>query len=459
MKKKMKFQHNLNIIMIFSDNMYSKKIATILILSFLILGAKAQQMLTLNEALKIALANNYAIQLAKNDAEIAKNSNYAGAAGMLPIIAATASQDNVVNNTAQKFLNGSENNKDAAKSNQLNAGVELGWTIFDGLKMFATKNKLNQLQDIGELRMRLQIEQNYSRIMRAYFDISQNKKLLNAYKQSVKISNERLQQANDKYTVGKVSKTEVLKAQVDLNTDKSALMKQQYLLQNAKINLNQLLARDLMTDFEVEENILVNQELKLLELQSKAQSQNTNLLIVKKNLQINSFVINEIKAERMPSVQLKTGYNINRQASEAGFLQSSQTNGYHYGAALSLNVFNGFSTDRRLQNAKLNLKSTDFVLKDSLSKLDLAVQQNYNTYTLALQLLQFETENVTVAQTNFELANEQYKVGVITALELRDAQQNYVLSQTRLSAAQFDAKIAETELLRLSADIFKVLTN
>ncbi len=459
MKKKMKFQHNLNIIMIFSDNMYSKKIATILILSFLILGAKAQQMLTLNEALKIALANNYAIQLAKNDAEIAKNSNYAGAAGMLPIIAATASQDNVVNNTAQKFLNGSENNKDAAKSNQLNAGVELGWTIFDGLKMFATKNKLNQLQDIGELRMRLQIEQNFSRIMRAYFDISQNKKLLNAYKQSVKISNERLQQANDKYTVGKVSKTEVLKAQVDLNTDNSALMKQQNLLQNAKINLNQLLARDLMTDFEVEENILVNQELKLLELQSKAQSQNTNLLIVKKNLQINSFVINEIKAERMPSVQLKTGYNINRQASEAGFLQSSQTNGYHYGAALSLNVFNGFSTDRRLQNAKLNLKSTDFVLKDSLSKLDLAVQQNYNTYTLALQLLQFETENVTVAQTNFELANEQYRVGVITAIELRDAQQNYLLSQTRLSAAQFDAKIAETELLRLSADIFKVLTN
>ncbi len=459
MKKKMKFQHNLNIIMIFSDKMYSKKIATILILSFLILGAKAQQMLTLNEALKIALANNYAIQLAKNDAEIAKNSNYAGAAGMLPIIAATASQDNVVNNTAQKFLNGSENNKDAAKSNQLNAGVELGWTIFDGLKMFATKNKLNQLQDIGELRMRLQIEQNFSRIMRAYFDISQNKKLLNAYKQSVKISNERLQQANDKYTVGKVSKTEVLKAQVDLNTDNSALMKQQNLLQNAKINLNQLLARDLMTDFEVEENILVNQELKLLELQSKAQSQNTNLLIVKKNLQINSFVINEIKAERMPSVQLKTGYNINRQASEAGFLQSSQTNGYHYGAALSLNVFNGFSTDRRLQNAKLNLKSTDFVLKDSLSKLDLAVQQNYNTYTLALQLLQFETENVTVAQTNFELANEQYRVGVITAIELRDAQQNYLLSQTRLSAAQFDAKIAETELLRLSADIFKVLTN
>ncbi|MFA9215204.1 MAG: TolC family protein, partial [Candidatus Methylacidiphilales bacterium] len=317
----------------------------------------------------------------------------------------------------------------------------------------------NQLQAIGELRMRAQIEQNFSRIIRAYFDIVQNKKQLNALQQSVTISIDRLKLANDKLAVGKVSKTEVLKAQVDLNTDKSAWMKQQNLVQNAKANLNQLLARDLTTDFEVDDKIEINKDLKLADLQSKAQTQNTNLMITKKNYQVSAFTINEIKAERMPTVQLKTGYNYNKQNSEAGFLQSSQTNGYHYGAALNLNVFNGFSVDKRLQNARLSLKSTDFVLKDSLTKLDLAIQQNYNSYAMALQLLQFETENVTVAQSNFDLANEQYKVGVITALELRDAQQNLVLSQTRLSASHYDAKVAETELLRLTAEILKVFGN
>lgn len=441
------------------NKLFSNKIVTVFVLSLVFMGAKAQQILTLNEALKLALANNYSIQLAKNEAEITQNSNYAGAAEMLPTVAATASQDNVINNTQQKFLNGTENNKDGAKSNQLNAGVELGWTIFDGLKMFATKNKLNQLQAIGELRMRAQIEQNFSRIIRAYFDIVQNKKQLNALQQSVTISTDRLKLANDKLAVGKVSKTEVLKAQVDLNTDKSALMKQQNLVQNAKANLNQLLARDLTTDFEVDDKIDINKDLKLADLQSKAQTQNTNLMITKKNYQVSAFTINEIKAERMPTVQLRTGYNYNRQTSEAGFLQSSQNIGYHYGAALNLNVFNGFSVDKRLQNARLSLKSTDFVLKDSLTKLDLAIQQNYNSYAMALQLLQFETENVTVAQSNFDLANEQYKVGVITALELRDAQQNLLLSQTRLSASQYDAKIAETELLRLTAEILKVVSN
>ncbi len=436
---------------------FFRKITGIVFISLMFFNAQAQKILILNEALKLALENNFSIQVARNEAEISKNNNYAGAAGMLPTLAASANQDNVVNNTQQKFLNGTENNRDVAKSNQLNAGVELGWTIFDGLKMFATKNKLNQLQEIGELKMKLQIEQIFSRVIRAYFEIVQLKKVLNALQQSVTISTERLKLTNDKFTLGKVSKAEVLKAQVDLNTDKSAYMKQLNTLQNAKINLNQLLARSLIIDFEVAENILINKDLKLNELQNKAQLQNTNLLIVKKNNQISSTIINEIKAERLPTLQFKTGYNFNKQSSEAGFLQSSQNNGFHYGAALNFNLFNGFTTDRRITNAILNLKSTDITLKDSLNKLDLAVKQTFNNYSLALQLLTLEIENIDLAKNSFELVNEQYKVGVITAIELRDAQQKLLLSETQLSTLQLEAKIAEIELQRLCAEITKMI--
>ncbi len=436
---------------------FFRKITGIVLISLMFFNAQAQKILILNEALKLALENNFSIQVARNEAEISKNNNYAGAAGMLPTLAASANQDNVVNNTQQKFLNGTENNRDVAKSNQLNAGVELGWTIFDGLKMFATKNKLNQLQEIGELKMKLQIEQIFSRVIRAYFEIVQLKKVLNALQQSVTISTERLKLTNDKFTLGKVSKAEVLKAQVDLNTDKSAYMKQLNTLQNAKINLNQLLARSLIIDFEVAENILINKDLKLNELQNKAQLQNTNLLIVKKNNQISSTIINEIKAERLPTLQFKTGYNFNKQSSEAGFLQSSQNNGFHYGAALNFNLFNGFTTDRRITNAILNLKSTDITLKDSLNKLDLAVKQTFNNYSLALQLLALEIENIDLAKNSFELVNEQYKVGVITAIELRDAQQKLLLSETQLSTLQLEAKIAEIELQRLCAEITKMI--
>lgn len=437
----------------------SFKIAVLLLMSILFLNTKAQQLLTLNEALKIALENNYSIQVAKNEAEITKNNNYAGAAGMLPTIAATANQDNVVNNTQQKFLNGTENNRDDAKSNQFNAGVDLGWTIFDGLKMFATKNKLNQLQQIGELKMRLQIEQSFYRIIMAYLSIVQNKKLLKAYEQGLIISEQRLELVNNKYNVGKVSKNEVLKAQVDLNTDKALLLKQQNVLLNSKNILNQYLARNIETNFEIDEKIEINKNLTFDEIQKKAIAQNTNLMIVKKNNEITSFYINEIKAERLPTLQLKTGYNFNRQNSEAGFLQASQTNGFHYGAALNLNLLNGFSLNKRLKSAQLNSRITDLILKDSISKLELNVHQIFNTYMLALKLYQIETENILVAESSFKLSNEQYQIGVISAMELREAQQNLLLNSIRLNNALIETKMAEMELLRVSAEIFKMVTN
>ncbi len=148
-----------------------KYLSVLLALIAGISSVSAQQVLTLSDALKMALENNYAIQVAKNDAAISANNNRLGAAGMLPTIAGTVNQDNQVIDTRQKFLNGTENNRDGAKSNNLNANIELGWTIFDGFKMFAAKNRLEELQKVGELKMRSNIEQTFMRITKAYYDV------------------------------------------------------------------------------------------------------------------------------------------------------------------------------------------------------------------------------------------------------------------------------------------------
>ena len=76
---------------------------------------------------------------------------------------------------------------------------------------------------------------------------------------------------------------------------------------------------------------------------------------------------------------------------------------------------------------------------------------------MALQLLAIEIENIDLAKNSFELVNEQYKVGLITAIELRDVQQKLLLSETQLSALQLDAKIAEIELQKLCAEITKMI--
>lgn len=416
-------------------------------------GIRAQVMLKLTDALKLALESNYAIQLAKNDAEISKINNSAGAAGMYPLIAGTVSQDNQVTDTRQKFLNNTENNRTGAKANQLNAGVELSWTLFNGFKMFAAKNRLEQLQQMGELRLKMQIEQTFIRVIKAYSDIVVAQQTFNMLQQAVQISERRLQSGKDKYEAGKASKTEFLKAQVDLNTDKSALMRQAVTLKNLKLVFNQLLARELETEFSVEPRLMFSNNMSLADLQRKTVQQNSSLMLIQKNQQVNLLLTKEIVAERYPSLQLRSGYNYSNQESQAGFLQSSSNNGYHYGGGISLTLFNGFDINRRIKNAQLINRSADMAYKDSLSKVQSNLYQVFNTYSMALELINMEEQNLANARENFAIAEEQDKVGVITALELRDAQQSLLQNELRLVVAHYEAKLAETELLRLSGDL------
>ena len=158
----------------------------------------------------------------------------------------------------------------------------------------------------------------------------------------------------------------------------------------------------------------------------------------------------------MPTLQLKSGYNIQRQESEAGFLQSSQNNGFHYGVGLSINLFNGYNVNNRIKNAQLQLKSTELIYTDSLTKLQQQFQAAYNNYLLSTTLINLEKENVKVAKENYDIASEQYKMGVITSIELRDAQQNLLASELRLLTATYESKLNETELLRLSGELVKL---
>lgn len=414
----------------------------------------AQEVLTLNDALKIALSNSFSIQLAKNDAEITKINNSTGAAGMLPQITGVLNQDNQSQNTRQKFITGAENNRDGAKTTLLNGGVELGWTIFNGFKMFATRNKLKELQDIGELKMKFQIEQTFARITKSYADAVGAKQQLKSNEELVKISEERLRLAMEKNKAGRAAKTEVLRAQVDLNTDKSLLMRQENTLQNAKMNLNILLGRNAETSFDVQDSLPVSSDYQLEQLLGKT-NDNTTLQIAKKNQYTGMLALREARADRFPVIQLKTGYNFSNQQSQAGLVSSSVNNGYHFGAGLNINLFNGFDVNRKIQVAKLSYNSIDLQYKDSLLRVQAAIRQAYQNYVLSKKLLDFEKENVTIAVENFEISAEQYKVGVITSLEYREAQQNLLNARLRFTQAMLEAKMNESEIQRLSGELVK----
>ena len=122
------------------------------------LSAQSDAVLSYQQVVAMALQSNYDIQIANNNAEIAAKQNTFGNAGFMPKIDVISNGNLATNNTNQKFSNGLEVNQDNVKSNTLNSGAYLSWSIFDGLKMFATKERLNLLAQQGELGFKIQIE-------------------------------------------------------------------------------------------------------------------------------------------------------------------------------------------------------------------------------------------------------------------------------------------------------------
>jgi len=413
----------------------------------------AQNNLSLKQAFEMALQNNFSIQIASNDYTVSRLNNSVGNAGMLPSINGLVTQDNQQLDTKQKFLNGNENNRDGAKSNQLNAAVELNWTLFNGMKMFATKNKLEELQAMGKTRLNQQIEGVLTRVARSYMEVVLASAQLKSAEEFVRISEKRLQFAKDRFMAGKSSKAEVLNAQVNLNSDMAAYKRLETQYKNSKLNLTQLLGMELTFDFAPSDSLNPAEAMVYDEIKMAAASQNSGLKMAALNKDVAQYQLREIQSERYPVLQFKSGYSYSRSQSEAGFLQSANNSGFHYGGALTLNVFNGFDVDRRIHNAQLNYKNAGLLYKDSLLKVDIAVTQAFNVYQTNLELYQFEQKNVQVAKENFDIAREQYEVGLISLNDLRVAQVNYLQTINRMLSSAFETRMSEMELKRLSGKL------
>ena len=200
---------------------------------------QAQDILTLEEAVTLALENNYEIKIAANNSKIDATNNNLANAGMLPTLSANLNNNNSQTNTNQTQADGSQRTLNNAKNFSLTYGVGLDWTVFDGLSMFARKEQLATLEAQGKAELQATILNRISDVYLTYYDLVQQQHVMASIDSAIVISNERVTTAQNRFSIGKASKLELLNAQVDLNTDKSLLLSQKEMYKKTKIKLNE----------------------------------------------------------------------------------------------------------------------------------------------------------------------------------------------------------------------------
>ena len=413
----------------------------------------AQNMLSLEEAIATGLKNNYAISISRNEAAIAENNSSLGNAGFLPSITADAGYAESTQDTKQQFVAGNFIDRKGAESESRRTGLALSWTVFDGFRMFNARRRLANLQEIGETGLRAEAEVTVAEIVAAYFDVVRQERILNAAQEAVEISQRRVELAEERFAVGSGAGLEVLQAKVDLNTDRSSLLRQELAVTNAKIALNQLLAREPTTEFTPSDTIRIAFDLNYDNLKQATGRRNSALQVAAMNRNVSRLELKEVQAERLPEINLTSGYNYSRSSSSAGFVVSSRATGYNFGLTASLNLFDGFNTNRRAENARMAIQNADLAYQEMANEIEARLAAAFQNYQKSSQLIALERENLKVAQENVDVTFERFRLGTITSVELREAQVNFINAGNRIVLAEYDAKVAETELLRLSGQL------
>lgn len=424
---------------------------------FAVTAVQAQDIMNLQDAIALALRNNYDIRMSRNDsASYALDNEYAYAA-FLPRLNATATK--VWNNNAQKqeLQNGNKPSASGIKSNNLQASVNLQWTLFDGLKMFVTRDKLEEFERLGALGVKNQVVNTVAAVVNGYFDIVRQKQQLKAIEEQISINEERVKLADRKLSVGLGSKPELLQARVDLNAQKAQQLQQRTLIAQLRDNLNQLIGFKTGSVYEVNDSIPINTTLQYGDLRNELEKYNPGLLFAKKNIDIAQLTVKERKADYLPTLNFNSAYNFsqtrNKTVINSFTTLFNQNKGFNYGFGLNVPILNGFNTRRLVKQAQLDVQYQQLVYDNELTKVDVGLSNAFKDYELQKQLLQLEEDNITLAKENVFIALERFRQGVSTWLELRDAQQSLELSYNRLIAARYNTKLAETELLRLKGSL------
>ncbi len=410
------------------------------------MAAGAQKTMTLDEAIMVALENNYSLKISRNDQTMAENN--VTLAPFLPTVTGTGRQSQTGNDVVS-----SSSEAERSRTNLYTAGVALNWKLFDGLGMFTAYSRQQELLAMSSQRVRINVENLVMSVCSEYYNIIVQQNRMESALTSLALSKSRYENAEEKYMLGVISGLDLQQAKIDLNADSSAVLSQQETVISAYIRLTNLLSTGHEINFNIRDSIILAPDMDIDSLRARTLKYNNQLILAQQGERLTEYDLEAVRALRYPTLSFSTGYNYSRNEYPWSAGSFNQTNGLNWGFNMSWNIFSGFETNRRMANAKLEAENSKLAYLDIeyeiMGELDLL----YNTYLNNITVTNFETESAELARASLEIAVERYRLGSLSGLEFREYQNNYLNAINRRLTALYQAKISEIGLRLLAGEL------
>jgi len=443
--------------------LYKLILGIIISLAGLLLPLQAQDTLMLEDAIQLALENNYSIRTAKYNNKIREISAHPGNTGLLPNLNLDGGANYGLNNSEVVLTNPEASNGgpptttqqvDGIETYSYNFGIGLNYTVFDGLGNVYNYRVLQTNVDLTRQQTRSIIEQQILQVANAYYQLARQRASYRIQQEALSTSRERLNRLENQFEFGSANGLTVLNAEVDLNTDSANLATLALNLENAQRNLNLLLGVRLNEDHRVSREVTFPLQISKEVVLAQALAQNADLQAATYDKQVSQLNLQVAQSERMPQVDLNASYGYTFQDNgPVAFLQQLRSWGLSLGASLTVPIFNGNRISRNIQQARLDLDQSDIEYEQIAQQVERDVLNAFDTYQNSLRILLLEEKSLAAAQENFERTEEAYELGQATSTQFREAQLNLLRVQNRINDLRYDTKLYEIDLQRLGGQL------
>ncbi|MEM9719961.1 MAG: TolC family protein [Bacteroidota bacterium] len=405
--------------------------------------------LSLSDAIRIGLENNFDIRVADQNIRVAENNNHIGNAGMLPRIDFSMGGTWFETQSPASFL-----------VNRVNgtSGISLNWTIFDGYRAIATKDRLEFLEEQSVGNAAIIVETTLQAIILAYYNSLIAAEQVSVLEETLGASRRRFQYEEVRKEIGASGTFELLQFKDALFTDSTNLAIQGLNYRNALKNLNLLINVPIETQWNLTGRLQDNfPSYDLIELRQEMLANNANL----QNQYITNHILRQdtrlARANMYPTIGINgnTNYGLGTVTRIDGNSSDFSAFDYSAGLTLSLNLFNGGQTRRAIRSAEINEqigKLQERQLEEALQN-DLWVA--HDTYNTRREIKDLTEELASNAQTNLEIAEDRFESGLINSLDYRQIQLQLLQAQLSRLQAIRDLIESETELIRLTGGLVR----
>jgi outer membrane protein TolC len=412
-----------------------------------IMNAEAQTSLTLSDAIRIGLENNYDLQIVRKNEDIAKINNTWGNTSIMPS----------VNFSLSGRENYNINDNDNYRLQTINPDLSLNWMIFNGFAARINKQRFEELEEQSEGNTTILVESTIQDIILAYNNCLLQNEMVAVFKKLADLSEDRYNRTMDSKDLGVSTTYDGLQAKTSMLEDQSNYLQQKVTFDNAVRTLNYTLAMEVNTLWSFTTELeLVTPEYTIESLSSRLLENNSTIK--------NQYIYQSLMAKQTalaksafsPTLSLNTGIgNTDFGQFYKGNTQDMQQNysDAYVGLTFSWSIFNGGTKKRSVEIAKINEETLQVETTKMEQSLSNQLMQMFYNYEVQKDILKLSIEQEASAKLNLDLSADKLANGTINSFNYRDVQAMYLNAAIAKYKAIYNVVQSNTDLLRITGGI------